>query len=58
MVLECNDDIEQDDVDHANVVINIRELDDVLMKDVGLKIAQSGRYTHMHTHHSHIYYIK
>lgn len=27
----------------ADVVINIRELDDVLMKDVGDKIAQSNK---------------
>lgn len=28
----------------ADVSINIRELDDVLMKDVGNKISDSGRY--------------
>ena len=27
-----------------DVTINIRELDDVLMKDVGNKIAESGKY--------------
>ena len=27
-----------------DIVINIRELDDVLMKDVGNRIVQSGRY--------------
>lgn len=48
----------EDDVDSATV-INIRELDDVLMKDVGHKIAHSGRYARTCTkQHSHIYYIK
>ena len=27
-----------------DIVINIRELDDVLLKDVGNRIEQSGRY--------------
>lgn len=30
--------------DFSDVTINIRELDDVLMKDVGKKIAESGKY--------------
>ena len=30
--------------DFSDVTINIRELDDVLMKDVGNKIADSGKY--------------
>lgn len=29
--------------EHVDVVINIRELDDVLMRDVGNKIADSGK---------------
>ena len=29
--------------EHVDIVINIRELDDVLMKDVGNKIADSGK---------------
>ena len=29
--------------DSSDVTINIRELDDVLMKDVGKKIAESGK---------------
>ena len=34
---ETNDEI-------SDATINIRELDDVLMKDVGNKIAESGKY--------------
>ena len=30
--------------DFSDVTIDIRELDDVLMKDVGNKIADSGKY--------------
>ena len=33
-------EVEEEDVD---VIINIRELDDVLMKDVGNKIQESGK---------------
>lgn len=29
--------------EHVDVTINIRELDDVLIKDVGNKLANSGR---------------
>ncbi len=34
---------EDEEEDKANIVINIRELDDVLMKDVGNKIAFSDK---------------
>ena len=38
-------DLDLEDLEEvkADVVINIRELDDVLMKDVGDKIAQSNK---------------
>ena len=32
----------------ADVVINIKELDDVLIKDVGNHIQSSGKYVHTH----------
>ena len=35
---------DEEEEEKANEVINIRELDDVLIKDVGNKIASSGRY--------------
>jgi len=34
---------EEEEEEKANVVINIRELDDVLIKDVGNNIASSGK---------------
>ena len=35
--------VEDEEKERADVVITIRELDDVLMKDVGNKIAASGK---------------
>lgn len=35
--------IENDDDEKADVTINIKELDDVLIKDVGNHIASSGK---------------
>lgn len=35
--------VDDEDTERADVVIAIRELDDVLMKDVGDKIAASGK---------------
>ena len=35
--------VDDEDTEKADVVIAIRELDDVLMKDVGDKIAASGK---------------
>ena len=41
----CADDGTRESCDeYSDVTINIRELDDVLMKDVGNKISQSGKY--------------
>ena len=39
----CIDDSSVEN-EHVDVVINIRELDDVLMRDVGNKIADSGKW--------------
>ena len=36
--------VDDEDTERADVVIAIRELDDVLMKDVGDKIAASGKW--------------
>lgn len=36
-------DEEDDDAEKADVIINIKELDDVLIKDVGNKISSSGK---------------
>ena len=38
----CTDDSSVEN-EHVDIVINIRELDDVLMRDVGNKIADSGK---------------
>lgn len=47
----CTDDESSESSDeYSDVTINIRELDDVLMKDVGNRIAQSGKYvTYVHS---------
>ena len=37
-------DEEEEEAEKADTIINIKELDDVLMKDVGNKIAASGKY--------------
>lgn len=39
-----------------NITVNIREMDDVLMKDVGNKIAESNKYLYicqLHKYHYH-----
>lgn len=47
------DDEEDDENTPVDVTVNIREMDDVLMKDVGNKIAESNKYIHS----VFIYYI-
>ena len=37
------DEAEEEDEVKVDVLVRVRELDDVLMKDVGDKIAQSGK---------------
>lgn len=43
------DDEEDDENTPVDVTVNIREMDDVLMKDVGNKIAESNKYIHTQT---------
>ena len=37
-------DEDEEEAEKADAIINIKELDDVLIKDVGNKIAGSGKY--------------
>lgn len=41
--LTVTTDEDEEEAEKADTIINIKELDDVLMKDVGNKIAASGK---------------